>query len=178
MKRNAQDPLEAVLQSAVSRIASESAKVPIIRTMELLGASSPCQTMLKRWRREVIRKWNSPWRQGYGRWSLQFTPRSTPKTDNTPRSSTPTLRAKWNTLQFRDCKPRCSTTVTVVCKVHETRQYQIHRLPAFYPSCFWRAIVCRAAIVIRYSFGRYAEASRKCPAPSERYTPEGVASAV
>ena len=27
--------------------------MPIIRTMELLGASSPCQMMLKRWRREL-----------------------------------------------------------------------------------------------------------------------------
>lgn len=27
--------------------------MPIIRTMESLGASSPCQMMLKRWRREL-----------------------------------------------------------------------------------------------------------------------------
>ena len=38
-------------------------------------------------------------------------------------------RAKWNTLQFCDCKPRRSTTVTVVCEGHETRQYQIHVFP-------------------------------------------------
>lgn len=27
--------------------------MPVIRTMELLGASDPCQTMLKRWRHEL-----------------------------------------------------------------------------------------------------------------------------
>lgn len=27
--------------------------MPIIRTLELLGANSPCQMMLKRWRREL-----------------------------------------------------------------------------------------------------------------------------
>ncbi|KAJ8106277.1 hypothetical protein OPT61_g9642 [Boeremia exigua] len=40
-------------RSAGSRIAAGSASVPILRTLELLGTSSPCQMMLKRWRREL-----------------------------------------------------------------------------------------------------------------------------
>jgi hypothetical protein len=69
--------------------------VPIIRTMELLGANSPCQMMLKRWRRELghlqVESSVETWLQAL---FASVTPRSTPKTDSTPRSSTPTPESK------------------------------------------------------------------------------------
>ena len=161
MKRNTQDPLEAGLHLAGRneqdcsriRLGAQGMDYGIIRGQAALakGCSRGGDASL------AIRKWHLPWRHGcYRRCSLQFTPRSTPKSDRKPRCSTPTQRAKWNTLQFCECKPRCSTTVTVVCKGHETRQCQSQVLPpptrrASRPIIAWRACLS----------GRYAEASRK-----------------
>lgn len=63
-----------------------------------------------------------------------------------------------------------SATVTIVCKGHETRQYQIHVFPC--PAhCACRPYCTSAGA--RLTLSDTPRPAEKCPAPSERHTSRG-----
>lgn len=129
MKRDMRDPLEAGLLYAIRRkqdCRQAPLNVPIIRS-EVLGASSPCQMMLKRWRRKLghLRVEYSVDTSSAVRFS-QLRDRLPKQTE----SRDPCLRYRERSGTRYTSAIASSTTVTIVYKDLETRPNQI-RLPSY-----------------------------------------------